>query len=75
MQTITISAKGQVVIPANIRKKLGLKKGDKLAIMEEEGYIKMIPPADLTSLCGAWSDLDTRTVRNQIEDMRKEERG
>lgn len=74
MQTITISAKGQVVIPANIRKKLGLKKGDKLAIMEEEGYIKMIPPADLTSLCGAWSDLDTRTVRKQIEDMRKEER-
>ena len=74
MQTITISAKGQVVIPANIRKKLGLKKGEKLAIMEEEGYIKMIPPADLTSLCGAWSDLDTRTVRKQIEDMRKEER-
>jgi len=42
--------------------------------MEEEGHIKMIPPADLTSLCGAWSDLDTRTVRKQIEDMRKEER-
>ena len=74
MQTITISAKGQVVIPASIRKKLNLVKGDKLAIMEEEGYIKMIPPADLTSLCGAWSDLDTRTVRKQIEDMRKEER-
>jgi AbrB family looped-hinge helix DNA binding protein len=74
MQTITISAKGQVVIPASIRKKLGLEKGDKLAIMEEEGYIKMIPPADLTSLCGAWSDLDARTVRKQIEDMRREER-
>ncbi len=74
MQTIIISAKGQVVIPANIRKKFDLKKGEKLAIMEEEGYIKMIPPADLTSLCGAWSDLDARTVRKQIEDMRKEER-
>ncbi|MCD4767980.1 MAG: AbrB/MazE/SpoVT family DNA-binding domain-containing protein [Methanosarcinales archaeon] len=74
MQTITISAKGQVVIPASIRKKLNLIKGEKLVIMEEEGYIKMIPPADLTSLCGAWSDLDTTTVRKQIEDMRKEER-
>lgn len=74
MQTITISAKGQVVIPANIRKKFDLKKGEKLAIMEEEGYIKMIPPTDLTSLCGAWSDLDAGTVRKQIEDMRKEER-
>ena len=74
MQTITISAKGQVVIPASIRKKFNLIQGEKLAIMEEEGYIKMIPPADLTSLCGAWSDLDTRIVRKQIEDMRKEER-
>jgi len=74
MQTITISAKGQVVIPVSMRKKLGLEKGEKLVIMEEEGYIIMIPPADLTSLCGAWSDLDTRTVRKQIEDMRKEER-
>ena len=74
MQTVTISAKGQVVIPANIRKKLDLKKGEKLAIVEENGYIKMVPPADLTSLCGAWSDLDVKTVRKQIEDMRKEER-
>ena len=74
MQTITISAKGQVVIPASIRKKFNLIQGEKLAIMEEEGYIKMIPPADLTSLCGAWSDLDTRIVRKQIEDMRNEER-
>jgi len=73
MQTITISAKGQVVIPANIRKKFNLKKGEKLAIIEEKGYIKMVPPADLTSLCGAWSDLDIITVRKQIEDMRKEE--
>ncbi len=73
MQTITISAKGQVVIPASIRKKLNLEKGEKLAIIEEEGYIKMVPSADLTSLCGAWSELDTRTVRKQLEDMRKEE--
>ena len=74
MQTITISAKGQVVIPANIRKKFNLKKGEKLAIIEEKGYIKMVPPADLTSLCGVWSDLDVKSVRKQIEDMRKEER-
>lgn len=74
MQTITLSAKGQVVIPANIRKKLGLKKGEKLVIMEEEGYIKMVPPVDLTSLCGTWSDFDANTIRKQIEDMRKEER-
>ncbi len=51
-----------------------MKKGEKLTIVEENGYIKMVPPADLTSLCGTWSDLDVKTVRKQIEDMRKEER-
>ena len=74
METITMSAKGQIVIPARIRKKFGLKKGEKLTILEEDGYIKMLPPTDITTLCGAWSDLDPRTLRKQIEDMRKHDR-
>ncbi len=74
METITISAKGQIVIPAKIRKKFGLKKGGKLVIMEEEGCIKMLPPTDITTLCGTWSDLDPKAVRKQIEEMRKIDR-
>jgi AbrB family looped-hinge helix DNA binding protein len=74
METITMSAKGQIVIPARIRKKFMLKKGEKLVIMEDEGYIKMLPPTDLTTLCGIWSDLDPKVVRKQIEEMRKDDR-
>ncbi len=33
METITISAKGQIVIPARIRKKFALTKGTKLKII------------------------------------------
>ncbi len=73
MDTITISAKGQIVIPARIRKKFGLKKGKKMVIMEEDGFIKMVPPTDLTKLCGIWSDLDPKVVRKQIEEMRKDD--
>lgn len=43
MYTITISQKGQVVLPAAIRKKYNLKKGTKLYIEEEEGGILMMP--------------------------------
>lgn len=64
----------QIVIPARIRKKFGLKKGERVVIMEEEGYIKMLPPTDITSLCGIWRDLDSKAVRRQIEEMRKEDR-
>lgn len=34
-----ISVKGQVIIPIEIRKKLGLKEGDKVVFMEKDGNI------------------------------------
>ncbi|HEX7627669.1 MAG TPA: hypothetical protein VF354_01940 [Candidatus Methanoperedens sp.] len=51
-----------------------LEKGEKLVIIEEDGYLKILPPTDLRTLCGSWSDLDPKAVRKQIEDMRKEDR-
>jgi len=74
METITVSAKGQVVIPSRIRKKFGLTKGTKLTIMEEEGHLKMFMPEKLTSLCGTWSDLDSKSIREQIDQLRNEGR-
>lgn len=43
MQSTTITAKGQVVIPAKIRKLLGLKKGTRLAVAEDGGRIILQP--------------------------------
>lgn len=36
MNTAKIPIKGQVTIPIEIRKKLGLKKGDKIVLMERK---------------------------------------
>ena len=74
METITLSSKGQMVIPARIRRKFGLTKGTKLIIVEEEGHIKMLMPEKLTALCGTWSDLDSKSIREQINRMRNEDR-
>lgn len=76
MQSVIMSTKGQVIIPAGMRKKYGLKKGEKLIIEDGEGYIKMIPKTtDITSLCGILKGhLDPKSVRKQIEEMRKEDR-
>ncbi|HRU40111.1 MAG TPA: AbrB/MazE/SpoVT family DNA-binding domain-containing protein [Candidatus Goldiibacteriota bacterium] len=43
MYTITVTQKGQVVIPAKLRKKLNIKKGTKLIVREEDGGIFMAP--------------------------------
>ncbi|MBI2891460.1 MAG: AbrB/MazE/SpoVT family DNA-binding domain-containing protein [Nitrospirae bacterium] len=36
METSVMTVKGQIVVPAKLRKKLGLKKGAKVAIIEDE---------------------------------------
>ncbi|MCZ7393449.1 MAG: AbrB/MazE/SpoVT family DNA-binding domain-containing protein [Candidatus Methanoperedens sp.] len=74
IETITMSAKGQVIIPARIRKKFRLKKGDKLLLEVDNRNIKMTPKTvDLTTLVGSVKDLDMELVRKQIEEMRKDD--
>lgn len=72
MQTITMSAKGQVVIPLRIRKRFGLKKGEKLIVNVENMDIKLTPKTvDITTLVGSVKPVvDRETVRKKIREMR-----
>jgi AbrB family looped-hinge helix DNA binding protein len=52
----TISSKGQVTIPVEIRKRLGLNAGRKLAfVVDDEGRVSLRPPTypTIASLAGA----------------------
>ncbi|VVB90896.1 Uncharacterised protein [uncultured archaeon] len=71
IETAIMSTKGQVIIPARLRKKYGLKKGKKIVFIEEPGYIKVMPPTDLRSLCGSWPDLDVDTLTKEIIEDRE----
>ncbi len=42
MISSTITAKGQTTIPAEIRRKLDLKPGDRILYLEEEGRVRII---------------------------------
>ncbi|HOV80178.1 MAG TPA: AbrB/MazE/SpoVT family DNA-binding domain-containing protein [Bacillota bacterium] len=44
MYTIIVSSRGQVVIPAEARKKLNIKEGDVLSVHIEEGGRLVIKP-------------------------------
>ena len=37
--TATLTSKGQITIPKENREKLGLKKGDKLVLIEKDGNV------------------------------------
>ena len=42
MELAKVTSKGQVTIPIEIRKKLGIKNGDKILFVEESGSIYVI---------------------------------
>ena len=46
MTTSIISEQGRVVIPKEIRQRYGLKKGDKVHIIDYGGRITIIPVSD-----------------------------
>jgi AbrB family looped-hinge helix DNA binding protein len=67
----TVSSKGQLVIPAEIRKRLRIKSGTRVAVDERDGQITLTPnPYEaLLALRGCLSD-----VKEDVEALMMEER-
>ena len=55
MATVRTLSKGQIVIPAGLRKKFRIEPGTKMQVMEYGGIICLIPPVDdpVRAACGA----------------------
>ena len=57
MSTLTVSSKGQIVLPAALRRRLGMGAGAKIEVLEESDGLKLrvvrpIENVDLTRLAG-----------------------
>lgn len=46
MATATISSKGWVVIPQEVRRRYGLKRGDKVHIIDYGGVLAIVPASE-----------------------------
>lgn len=44
MSTVAVTDRGQIVIPASLRRKFHIKKGSKLSVEESEGGIIVLRP-------------------------------
>jgi AbrB family looped-hinge helix DNA binding protein len=64
MDVVTISPKFQVVIPREIRERLGLVPGQKVQAVAYENRIELIPVRPLKSMRGFLKGIDT-TVRRE----------
>lgn len=68
-------SKGQIVIPAGLRKKFRIVQGTEMQIMEYGGIIYLIPPVDdpVRAACGALPSkpsLAEKLLRDRKEEFR-----
>ena len=63
MTTVTISPKFQVVIPKEVRQKLGLRAGQKVQTIVFEDRIELIPVKPIKKMRGFLKGIDTKVQR------------
>ncbi|MDH7577557.1 MAG: AbrB/MazE/SpoVT family DNA-binding domain-containing protein [Bacillota bacterium] len=67
MAEVVVSSKYQIVIPAEVRKSLGIKKGQRLHVLLEDGSIRLIPSRPLSELRGLLRGMNTEIEREEEE--------
>ena len=67
METVTVSKKYQIVIPEKLRKKSGIKPGDKMIAITKHGIIQYIPICALKETKGFIPGLDTEKLRDESD--------
>lgn len=70
--TSKVGPKGQVVIPKPIRDRLGLRPGDAVVFIPEEGGVRVEPSREIEDLAGRFADLG---LTEELEEEHRKEIG
>ena len=73
MSTLLVSSKGQIVLPAALRRRLGMGAGARIEVLEESDGLKLrvirsVATADLTGMAGIVK-APARGVPRRLEDF------
>jgi AbrB family looped-hinge helix DNA binding protein len=63
MKSITLSSKYQIVIPKELRERMGLKPGQKFHALDYGDQIRLVPVRPIEELRGSARGIDTRVER------------
>jgi AbrB family looped-hinge helix DNA binding protein len=60
MSTLLVSSRGQIVLPAELRRRLGMGAGARIEVLEQSDGLKLrvarsVATADIGSMAGGWS--------------------
>ena len=67
MTTATLSSKYQLVIPRNVRERLGLEPGAKLTVLDKGGVLFLVPERPLRDQRGIAKGTKKRGLREKKE--------
>jgi len=65
MSVVTVSSKFQVVIPQEVRKKMSLKPGQRVIVIEKDGVVHLIPEKPLKKMRGFVKGVTTENLREE----------
>jgi len=65
--TVTVSPKYQVVIPSEVRERMKLKPGQKLAVVEKDGVVHLVPVRSLKEMRGFAKGVSSKGIRDEDE--------
>jgi AbrB family looped-hinge helix DNA binding protein len=68
-----ISSKGQIVIPANLRKRYSLKEGMTVLFQEDQGRL-MLVPSNYDAIFALGGSLGDYPLEEHLEEERRSER-
>ena len=71
--TAVISSKGQIVIPANLRKRYGLREGTTVVFQEERGRL-VLEPNNFEAIYALQGSLREFPIEASLEEERRAER-
>lgn len=77
-KTVRVTSKGQLVVPAKLRKKYGIKPGTNISFIERENELVLQPVTSeyIKSLCGIFksdSSVTQELLKERAKDKKREE--
>ena len=75
MDSVYVTTKGRIVIPARLRQKLGIKPGTRVCFIEHGSEIRFQPLTKqyIRSICGMLKDKTSATAELLVERMKDRE--
>ena len=74
MTEVTVSRKGQITIPAELRRKFKIEEGSKVEVVEEEGRIVVRRHTSIFDLAGSGTGKgNVDALKGMLDEMREED--